>query len=135
MPRTMTTPWPSPLLRSRAHGHPRFCRRWAPWWPKRHNMHKGHAVQHHGAEPKQRPSLLCLRLVGPSPLLHYLPQAASGISGLPELVVHRRVCAQLHVEPLAVTRCPCVAAVDNVCPERMLAKASVCVGKGCFLCQ
>ena len=58
-----------------------------------------------------------------------------GISVLPELVVHRRVCAQLHVEPLAVTRCPCVATVANVCPERMLAKASVCMGKGCFLCQ
>ena len=50
-----------------------------------------------------------------------------GISVLPELV--------LHVEPLAVTRCPCVATVANVWPERMLAKASVCMGKGCFLCQ
>ena len=42
-----------------------------------------------------------------------------------------RESKRLKVEWLAVTCCPCVA---NVCPERMFAKASVYMGKGCFLC-
>ena len=41
---------------------------------------------------------------------------------------------RLHVESLAVTCCPCVANVTNVCPERMLAKAGVYMRKGCSVC-
>ena len=36
-----------------------------------------------------------------------------GISFLSELVVHRGVCAQLHVASLVVTCCPCVANVAS----------------------
>ena len=77
MTKTMMKLWPSPSLRLLVRGHLRpFLIPSVGDLIVKAAQRKGHAVGDQVDSPGRRPFFFCRRLLGPSPLLHYLPSRA-----------------------------------------------------------